>query len=373
MSNVSTIATSPAATGAAAPRQTSGSTAGGFEQLLQTPCAVESTSEAPVSAQGADIDPARDPSADQDVDADEMDATSQTRAHDAAEPNEDSELLQWPPPGLGGLALTAVATPPTIATSTHAVASADTSEGIDAALMASPAAAGQPSAAAGLALGPNTIASSAPAIAQTVVSNADAALQQQNIDTLATVAGTISNTAAGAETVDAARTSFAGLLPVAAADAPARLMPTSGVAAPDLSASIAVDDNFADAIGVRVGWLADQKIGQAHIRISPDALGTIDIQLQLDGDRVHASFSSANAEVRQALESSLGRLRDMLGSQGMQLANADVNDHASRHHAAPDQSPAGATGKGRTSGPGRTDAPATPAVLSRLSLLDTYA
>ncbi|MGE8213767.1 MAG: flagellar hook-length control protein FliK [Stenotrophomonas sp.] len=82
--------------------------------------------------------------------------------------------------------------------------------------------------------------------------------------------------------------------------------------------------DFDDAIGARVGWLADQKIGHAHIRISPDQMGQIEVKLQMDGDRVHASFTAANADVRHALESSLPRLREMLGEQGMQLAHADV-------------------------------------------------
>jgi flagellar hook-length control protein FliK len=33
------------------------------------------------------------------------------------------------------------------------------------------------------------------------------------------------------------------------------------------------DDGFDQAIGARLGWLADQKIGHAHIRLSPDDMG----------------------------------------------------------------------------------------------------
>ncbi|WP_301655261.1 flagellar hook-length control protein FliK, partial [Stenotrophomonas sepilia] len=84
------------------------------------------------------------------------------------------------------------------------------------------------------------------------------------------------------------------------------------------------DDGFDQAIGARLGWLADQKIGHAHIRLSPDDLGPVDVRLQLNGDKVHASFSSPHVDVRQALESSLPRLRELLGEQGFQLAHADV-------------------------------------------------
>ncbi len=84
------------------------------------------------------------------------------------------------------------------------------------------------------------------------------------------------------------------------------------------------DDGFDQAIGARLGWLADQKIGHAHIHLSPDDMGPVDVRLQLNGDKVHASFSSPHVDVRQALESSLPRLRELLGEQGFQLAHADV-------------------------------------------------
>ncbi|WP_251277994.1 flagellar hook-length control protein FliK, partial [Enterobacter hormaechei] len=67
------------------------------------------------------------------------------------------------------------------------------------------------------------------------------------------------------------------------------------------------DDGFDQAIGARLGWLADQKIGHAHIRLSPDDMGPVDVRLQLNGDKVHASFSSPHVDVRQALENSLPR------------------------------------------------------------------
>ena len=84
-----------------------------------------------------------------------------------------------------------------------------------------------------------------------------------------------------------------------------------------------------EAIGARVGWLAEQKIGHAHIRVTPNDLGPVEVKLQLDGDRIHATFSSSHAEVRQALENGLPRLREMLGEQGLQLAQADVGHRQS--------------------------------------------
>jgi flagellar hook-length control protein FliK len=143
-----------------------------------------------------------------------------------------------------------------------------------------------------------------------------------------------------------------------------------------LATSVTPDVNspeFEDAFGARIGWLADQKIGHAHIRVTPHEMGPIEVKLQLDGDRLHASFSSANADVRQALESSLPRLRDMLGEQGLQLAQADVGQQQS----APERDAAGpdASGSGDVRDGASDDAlPAMSGHSLRLrGLLDAYA
>lgn len=140
-------------------------------------------------------------------------------------------------------------------------------------------------------------------------------------------------------------------------------------ATPDLHAA-----DFDETMGARVSWLAEQKIGHAHIRITPHDLGQVEVKLQLDGDRVHASFCSAHAEVRHALESSLPRLREMLGEQGLQLAQADVGQQPAQQQGQDAQNTAG-TGSSAGFGnePGN-DAPAPASQTLRLrGLLDAYA
>ena len=125
--------------------------------------------------------------------------------------------------------------------------------------------------------------------------------------------------------------SFASLLHNQALQEVRASAPASSITAPTPTPDLNAGD-FDEAIGARVGWLAEQKIGHAHIRINPENMGQIDVKLQLDGDRVHASFSSAHADVRHALESSLPRLREMLGEQGLQLSHADVGQQSSSQH-----------------------------------------
>lgn len=103
----------------------------------------------------------------------------------------------------------------------------------------------------------------------------------------------------------------------------------AALASPALAMPAEPGTGFDDAFGARIGWLADQRIGRAEIRVTPEHLGAIDIRLQIDGSRVTAEFNSTQADVRQALEASVGRLRDLLGQQGLQLAQADVGQRGS--------------------------------------------
>lgn len=124
---------------------------------------------------------------------------------------------------------------------------------------------------------------------------------------------------------------------------------------------------FDDAFGARIGWMAEQRIGHAELRVTPEHAGPIDVRLQLDGQRVSLEFHSAHAETRQALEASLPRLRDLLGQQGLQLAQADVGQRQ-----AGDGKPAHAA-QARGEHDGLAGEPAMPRSIRMRGLLDEYA
>ncbi|WP_117310352.1 flagellar hook-length control protein FliK [Stenotrophomonas sp. G4] len=168
---------------------------------------------------------------------------------------------------------------------------------------------------------------------------------------------------------------------------PAPLQPPLPAALQDLKAALASntvfngeptpkpvlgDDGFDQAIGARIGWLADQKIGHAHIRLNPEDLGPVDVRLQMNGDKVHASFSSPHVDVRQALESSLPRLRELLGEQGFQLAHADVGQQHSGDGTPGSPAGGGVRGSDGEPSPGDTTVSASQLIRQR-GLLDAYA
>ncbi|HJS34084.1 MAG TPA: flagellar hook-length control protein FliK [Pseudoxanthomonas sp.] len=156
---------------------------------------------------------------------------------------------------------------------------------------------------------------------------------------------------------------------VGASNAPIGLSRTETVNAMEAPSADLHGGHFDEDVADAVRWMADQKIGHAHIKVTPNDLGTVEIRLRLEGDRVHADFSSAQAEVRQALESSLPRLRDMLGQHGFQLAHADVG----QQHAPPSQ---GGTAQHGESAADTSDAAAeTPRTvrMTARGLVDAYA
>ncbi|RRU05614.1 flagellar hook-length control protein FliK, partial [Stenotrophomonas sp. 278] len=177
---------------------------------------------------------------------------------------------------------------------------------------------------------------------------------------------------AGAADADAPATPFLHALQTAAE------LKTGAASAPFAGSPTATPhvggESFDEDISARIGWLADQKIGHATIKVTPHDLGLIEVRLQMDGDKVHASFSSAHADVRHALESTLPRLREMLNDQGFQLGNADVGHQQTAQDG---RSGGGGSERGGIGGgdePGMVETTISSAQLMRQrGLLDAYA
>jgi len=100
---------------------------------------------------------------------------------------------------------------------------------------------------------------------------------------------------------------------------------TPPLPAPDLHA-----DNFTQALGPHIQWLAGHKIDHAHLHLNPQELGPLEVHLQLDGDQLQAHFNSPHVEVRQTLEHALPQLRELLGEHGLHLSQSTVSQHSSQ-------------------------------------------
>ncbi|MCS3744747.1 flagellar hook-length control protein FliK [Xanthomonas arboricola] len=326
------------------------------------------------SAQPAKESAAKDSSA---ATASGKSATASKDSKDAPADAATTTEAGWPPAGLGGFGMSLLA---------QAVPGGDVLAAAAAALAASVAnAAGATPTAT--ALPTDTTAPTAAAAATATALPALGALAPAAAagakPTLTTAVSGDAQTAAlmsmAVKALDPADDSAA----VDAPDAPAFVLPTAAPTltrlqdpAPIFSASPTPtpemgSDTFDDAIGARLSWLADQKIGHAHIKLTPNEMGPVEVRLHLDGDKVNASFTAASADTRQALEQSLPRLREMLGQNGFQLGQADVGK----------QQQQGQSGNGNGSGRDGTgltldDSPPVgipSVVLRQRGLLDAYA
>ena len=74
----------------------------------------------------------------------------------------------------------------------------------------------------------------------------------------------------------------------------------------------------------KIVWMANNVIQSAQININPPQLGPLQITLNLSGDQATAIFASPHPEVRQAIESSMPQLKEMLASAGISLGDTNV-------------------------------------------------
>lgn len=78
---------------------------------------------------------------------------------------------------------------------------------------------------------------------------------------------------------------------------------------------------------------------ETSIRLSPDALGTVDVSIRQEGDRVHVRFAAENAQARTLLTEAQSRLTEIAEARGIKLGQTTVDNGAAgqgqRQDAAP--------------------------------------
>jgi flagellar hook-length control protein FliK len=70
---------------------------------------------------------------------------------------------------------------------------------------------------------------------------------------------------------------------------------------------------------------------ETSIRLSPDALGTVNISIRQEGDRVHVHFTADNAAARAALADAQPRLAELAESRGVRLGQTTVDGGTAGH------------------------------------------
>ncbi|WP_417780233.1 flagellar hook-length control protein FliK [Stutzerimonas xanthomarina] len=79
---------------------------------------------------------------------------------------------------------------------------------------------------------------------------------------------------------------------------------------------------WSEAVVDRVMWLSSQNLKSAEIQLDPAELGRMEVRIDMNKDQTQVTFMSPHANVREALEGQMQRLRDSFAQQGMTM---DVN------------------------------------------------
>jgi flagellar hook-length control protein FliK len=111
--------------------------------------------------------------------------------------------------------------------------------------------------------------------------------------------------------------------------------PTTGTSAlsPALELSVEIrlgQAAWRDEVGQKLTWMVSHNRQQADLVLNPPQLGRIEITLSLDGNQASASFTSPHAAVREALENSMTRLREILADAGVALGQTHVGSESRR-------------------------------------------
>lgn len=93
------------------------------------------------------------------------------------------------------------------------------------------------------------------------------------------------------------------------------------------------DERWQQLAAERTVTLLQQGVKSAELMLDPPELGPLQVRIQMQNDQAVIHFTSASAAVRDALDQTFPRLREMLQDQGVELLQADVSDHSSQHSA----------------------------------------
>jgi flagellar hook-length control protein FliK len=124
---------------------------------------------------------------------------------------------------------------------------------------------------------------------------------------------------------------------------------------------------WADEIGTRVVMMTESGNHTASLKLSPEHLGPLEINITVRDEKASVWFGAAHADTRAAIETALPRLREMFEAQGLSLADAGVFREPPREQAVVKNSTTSAE-LGET-----VEEAATVNARTRLGLVDTYA
>lgn len=83
---------------------------------------------------------------------------------------------------------------------------------------------------------------------------------------------------------------------------------------------------WGDAVAERMVWFSVKSVASAELKLDPPELGPLQVRITTQGDQTNITFTSQHLAVRDALDQSLPRLREIFSENGLNLSNVDVSE-----------------------------------------------
>lgn len=86
---------------------------------------------------------------------------------------------------------------------------------------------------------------------------------------------------------------------------------------------------WGEEMGQRIRWMVGNNIQSATLKLNPPQLGPVDVRISMQNDQMSIVFTAHHALVREALEDSAPRLRELMNEKGFDSVNVDVSEDSS--------------------------------------------
>jgi len=86
--------------------------------------------------------------------------------------------------------------------------------------------------------------------------------------------------------------------------------------------------DFTEAVKDKVMLMISQKLQQFDITLDPPELGNMQVRVNLQGEQAAVSFLVQSQQTKDALEQNMHKLRELLAEQGVDVGDANVEQHS---------------------------------------------
>jgi flagellar hook-length control protein FliK len=88
------------------------------------------------------------------------------------------------------------------------------------------------------------------------------------------------------------------------------------------------DEHWGEGLSQRVVWMVGQDVHAAKFQVEPPQLGPVEVKVTITNDQATVSFAAAHSATREAIQTALPRLQEMLLESGVSLGNVFVGSQS---------------------------------------------